>query len=157
MEVEEFSEADWAAVDGYMARRQDAVKAMVFASYMATCDRLLPLTGALAKGARFAVHSGDNQPRVLVEVIEDGGNLYFLLYSSRDEKIPCQPQDLVRVSVPSVYLGAKPKDTPPLPANKKDWENLKGRGSLKLRLWHLLCQFKKFCDHHYRTSQRKKG
>ncbi len=156
MNVEEIGVEDWAAVDKYMASRQEGVRAMVFSNFMTTCERLLPQTGALAKGMRFAVHGGDNQPRVLVEVIEEKGDLYFAIFSSRDEKIPCQPQDFVVVSVLSVYQGTKPSGTPRLPVTKEEWNLLSGRGSLKLRLWYLLCQFKKFCDYHYRTSQKKK-
>lgn len=157
MNVEEIGAEDWAAVDRYMAKRLDGTRAMVFANHMATCERLLPLTGALVKGSRYAVHSGDNQPKVLVEVIEERGDLYFAIFSSRDEKIPCEPLNLVRVSILSVYQGTKPSGTPAVPATKKDWDSLKGRNSLKLRLWYLLCQFKKFSDHRHRLSQKRKG
>lgn len=156
MNAEEIGEKEWAAVDSYIAKRQAGVRAMVFSNFMTTCDRLLPQTGALTKGMRFAVHGGDNQPRVLVEVIEEKGDLYFAIFSSRDEKIPCQPQDFVIVSVLSVYKETKPKGTPRLPTTKEEWNLLAGRGSLKLRLWYLLCRFKKFCDYHYYSSQNKK-
>jgi hypothetical protein len=155
-DTEEIGAADWQVVDRYMAKRQEDVRMMVFNDLSATCERVFPQKGELKPGMRFALNPGDGLVRVLVQVVESKSDLYFEILSSRHDKIICQPSASVQVSLFAVYQGVKPTGTPKLPKTKAEWDCLEGRGGLKLRLWHLLCQFKKYSDDCHNKSARKK-
>jgi hypothetical protein len=135
---------DWRPVDAYQAKRQEDLQMMVFNDLSATCERMMPLTGELQAGMRFAVSDGQKPARVLVELVPGKKGLYFTVLASRDENIPCKSNSPMTVSVESVYMGNKPKKTPPLPKNQEEWDRLEGEGTSVLRFWYLLWQFKEY-------------
>lgn len=135
---------DWSPVDAYLARRQEAVRMMVFNDLSATCEKMLPFSGELRAGMRFAISDGQKPTRVLVELVPGNKSLYFAVLASRDENIPCNSNSPMTVSVECVYTGNKPKRTPALPKNQEEWKRLQGEGSSVLRFWYLLWQYKEY-------------
>jgi hypothetical protein len=137
-------ELDFGPVNAYLAKSQEEARRMDFDHLAATCERMLPFSGELRAGMRFAVSDGKNPIRVLVELVPGKRGLYFTVLASCDDKIPCKSNSPMTVSIDCVYRGTKPKKTPPLPTNQKGWDDLQGEGASVLRFWYLLCLFKEY-------------
>lgn len=138
----DISETEQCIIDSYVKRQAEVRKAMIFNDLSATCIRALPPLGALTPGMRLAVVESGAPVRILVEVVQQKGEFYFQILSSRHPDIVCQPCMPVQVLASCVYSGRKPPGTPKLPQTKEGWKKLEGKGGHTLRFWQVLCQFK---------------
>jgi hypothetical protein len=126
-EIEEDIAVEKRVVAAYLARRQEGVRSMIFNDFSATCERKFPPLDKLVKGLRLAVVEPEQPVRVLVEVVERDGELYFQILSSRHPEIKCQPSDPLSILASHIYAERKPAKM----------------GSMRTQFWQLLCQFKK--------------
>lgn len=126
-EIEEDIEEEKRVVAAYLARRQEAVRAMIFNDFATTCERYFPSRDKLKRGLRLAVMEPKQPIRVLVEVVESEDGLSFQILSSRHPEIKCQPSDPLSILASHIYADKKPAKM----------------GTMRTLFWQLLCQFKK--------------
>jgi hypothetical protein len=131
---EKIDEAGLQALEVYLDGHHTSCNYPSFDEMAAVCLRTYSI-GLAQAGERYAICLIGGEPSILVEVLDQEGELYFQILSSRHPTIRCQSEMPMQVWVCSVHR-----------------QEFTGRNEKRRQFWRELCTFV-----HAKTTPVKKG